>query len=219
MTRLERVVAARRRLHGDGPPSERRPGDAAIVSLPSRDVDALRDLVVAEDASRVLEVGLAYGASALGIQEGLAQRDDQDDAGSAHVIVDAHQDLFDDAGWQLLDAAGVTDRCTLHRGRSQHVLPDLVEAGERFDLAFVDGSHVFHAVFVDLVHIRELVRPGGLVVLDDCRWPSVSTAVAYFVTNLTWREHPIDADTRLTAFRLPDPPVERAFDDFVGFTG
>ena len=55
------------------------------------------------------------------------------------------------------------------------------------DAAFVDGSHVFHNIFVDLYYLQMIVRPGGLVVLDDYWWPGVATAARYFETNLGWR--------------------------------
>lgn len=29
------------------------------------------------------------------------------------------------------------------------------------DAAFVDGSHVFHEVFLDLYYLRKVVKPGG----------------------------------------------------------
>jgi predicted O-methyltransferase YrrM len=85
------------------------------------------------------------------------------------------------------------------------------------DAAFVDGSHIFHNVFVDLVLLRSLVRPGGLVVLDDCDLPSVATALSYFERNTGWVREAIPSDTRLRAYRLPDPPVEPSFDDFKPF--
>jgi hypothetical protein len=36
--------------------------------------------------------------------------------------------------------------------------------------AFVDGGHMFHNVFVGLFYLQTIVRPGGLVVLDDYWW-------------------------------------------------
>jgi len=48
----------------------------------------------------------------------------------------------------------------------------LLRNGFLADAAFVDGGHVFHNVFVDLFYLRELVRPNGLVILDDCNYPS-----------------------------------------------
>lgn len=93
----------------------------------------------------------------------------------------------------------------------------MVEDGLVADAAFVDGSHTFHNVFVDLVFLGELVRPGGLIVLDDCSWPSVATAVQYFEVNAGWRREPTQVKTRLRAYRLPDPRVEQSFEDFRPF--
>jgi hypothetical protein len=83
------------------------------------------------------------------------------------------------------------------------------------DAAFVDGSHRFHEVFVDLYFLRKLVRPGGLIILDDATWPSVATAVRYFDLNLGLR--PVNIAGRLTTRRLPDELVEPAFTDFKSF--
>jgi hypothetical protein len=46
---------------------------------------------------------------------------------------------------------------------------------ERFtaDAAIVDGGHRYHEVFVDLYFLRKIVRPGGIIILDDHWWPSV----------------------------------------------
>jgi hypothetical protein len=75
----------------------------------------------------------------------------------------------------------------------------------------------FTNVFVDLYFLRQLVRPGGLIVLDDCDWPSVATAVRYFEVNTGWRRERLGSDTRVCAYRLPDPPVEASFERFVPF--
>lgn len=93
----------------------------------------------------------------------------------------------------------------------------LVEDGFLADAAFVDGSHIFHNVFVDLYFLREIVRPRGLVILDDCNYSSLATAVRYFEVNAGWLQRPIDAETRLRAFRLPNPRFEPNFEDFKPF--
>jgi hypothetical protein len=87
-------------------------------------------------------------------------------------------------------------------------------------------------VFVDLYFLRKLVRPGGIVVLDDVWAPSVRTAIRYYERNLGWtevsdafadgsRRHPADdpaADPvpRCAAYRIPEP-FEPAFEDFEPF--
>jgi predicted O-methyltransferase YrrM len=211
---LDNVRAARQQLHEAGPHAERADGDFERVAIPNDDADVLRDLLVAERAASVLEIGLAYGSSALAIAEALLVNGAPN---ARHVIVDAYQDRFHDVGWNAIVAAGLTDVCTLVRERSQLALPRLVEDGFVADATFVDGSHIFHNVFVDLCFVRALVRPGGLVVLDDCTLPSVATAARYFERNTKWVPQPIDRPTRLRAFRLPNPPFEPHFEDFTPF--
>jgi predicted O-methyltransferase YrrM len=205
---------ARRRSDGAGPQHIEADSDFERVSLPEQDCEALRDLLVAEGARVVIEIGLAYGSSALAIGEALKSHGQQD---TRHVIIDAYQHRFHNAGWEAIAAAGLAKDCTLLTERSQLALPRLVSEEFVADAAFVDGSHIFHNVFVDLYFLRELVRPGGLIVLDDGQWPSVATAVHYFEVNTGWRRQSISRPTRLLAFRLPDPAAEPTFESFRPF--
>lgn len=212
--RLEKIRATRRRLAADGPPSVRSAGDFERVSIPNSDSDVLRDLLIAERTNTAIEIGLAYGSSALAIAEALMTVGADH---ARHVIIDAYQDRFNNSGWSAIAEAGLTSICSLIRERSQTVLPRLVSDGFLVDAAFVDGSHIFHNVFVDLFYLRELVRPGGLVILDDCRYPSVATAVRYFKVNTGWNMVPTPALTRLRAFRLQMEPAEPNFESFKPF--
>lgn len=222
----ERVRDVGRRLARDGPPWTRdHADDFDVVTVPERDCDALRDLLIAEGAETVVEVGLAYGRSALAIGEALISVG----AGRPlHVIIDPLQATeWSNVGWQLLRSAGLDTIARLVLRPSSMALPQLVAEGLAADAAFVDGSHRFHEVFVDLSFLRKLVRPGGIVVLDDHWWPPVRSAARYFELNMGWRVVPgafdsgtIDAQTgraRLLALRLPDPPFEPAFEHFQPF--
>ena len=211
---LRAVQDVRCRLAGAGPEQIRVDGDFECVSLPQPDCDALRDLFVAEKAQVVIEIGLAYGSSALAIGEALIS---QGGPAPRHLVIDAYQDRFGGAGWQAIAEAGLSDVTELLVERSQLVLPRLVAEGLVADAAFVDGSHIFHNVFVDLYFLRQLVRPGGLIVLDDCEWPSVATAVRYFEVNTGWRSESINEVTRLRAFRVPEPRLEPSFENFIPF--
>ena len=210
----DRIREARRRLAADGPPRVRCDGDFERVSVPVADGDVLRDLLLAEKPGTVIEIGLAYGGSALAIAEALAA------AGSGeprHLIVDAYQELFHGSGWAAITGAGLAGRCSLVAERSQIALPRLLGDGFVADAAFVDGSHIFHNVFVDLFYLRELVRPGGLIILDDCSYPPVATAARYFEVNTGWQLEPIASPTRLRAFRLPQRRTEPDFTSFRPF--
>jgi hypothetical protein len=63
--RVAKICATRRKLAADGPASVRSAGDFERVSIPNSDGDALRDLLIAERANSAIEIGLAYGSSAL----------------------------------------------------------------------------------------------------------------------------------------------------------
>jgi len=211
---VEKIGNARRRLAADGPVRVRSAGDFERVSLGMSDGDVLRDLILAERARTVIEIGLAYGGSALAIAEALVANGSSQ---GRHVIIDAYQDRFYGCGWRAIAEAGIAGFCSLFEERSQIVLPRLLSEGFLADTAFVDGSHIFHNVFVDLFYLRELVRPGGLVILDDCSYPSVSAAVRYFQLNTGWEPEPVPAPTRLCAFRLQNPRTEPRFESFKPF--
>src|SRR5438552_713202 len=113
---LATVRDMRRRLAAGGPEYIRTGGDFERVSLPNDDCDALRDVLLAQQALVVIEIGLAYGSSALAIGEALLS---QGRHGAKHVIIDAYQHLFQNAGWDAIATAGLSGLCTLLVERSQ----------------------------------------------------------------------------------------------------
>ena len=167
---LERVRDVRHRLAHEGPPWTRdHADDFDTVTVPERDCDALRDLLIDEGVETVVEVGLAYGRSALAIGEALLAVDARR---PLHIIVDPLQATeWSNVGWQMLRSAGLDAIARLVLEPSSLALPRLVAEGVTADAAFVDGSHRFHEVFVDLYFLRKIVRPGGLVVLATTGGP------------------------------------------------
>ncbi|MET7308791.1 class I SAM-dependent methyltransferase [Streptomyces sp. NPDC005571] len=228
--RRARIREVRRNLVREGPPWTRdREGDFETVTLPERDCDLLRDLLISEGAETVVEVGLAYASSALAIGEALVT---VNSPRLRHVIIDPFQERdWSNVGWNLLSSAGLDSTATLMLSPSSIALPQLVTEGLIADAAFVDGSHRFHEVFVDLYFLRKIVRPGGVIVIDDSWAPSVRTAAHYYEQNLGWakipdafpetvmplRVDPQASATRCTALRLPDPSFEPPFEEFHPF--
>lgn len=199
--------------------------------MPERDCDLLRDLLISERAETVVEVGLAYASSALAVGEALVTVNAPN---PQHIIIDPFQDhAYSDVGWDLLHAAGLDSTATLVRAWSSIALPELVAEGLVVDAAFVDGSHRFHEVFVDLYFLRKIVRPGGLIVMDDDWTPSVRTAVRYYEQNLGWTAIPdafaggtlqnigddpaAEVVPRCRALRLPVSITEPSFEQFQPF--
>jgi predicted O-methyltransferase YrrM len=199
--------------------------------MPARDCDLLRDLLISEGAGTVVEVGLAYASSALAIGEALVAVDRPH---PRHIVIDPFQEReWSNVGGDLLRAAGLDSIARLVPTPSSIALPQLVTEGLIADAAFVDGSHRFHEVFVDLYFLRKIVRPGGLIIVDDNWTPSVRTAVRYYERNLGWTTVPdafaggtvmtVGAEPgaervpRCRALRLPDTPFEPPFEDFHPF--
>ncbi|MFE2432671.1 class I SAM-dependent methyltransferase [Streptomyces sp. NPDC059373] len=230
--RRTRVREVRRRLAKHGPPRTRdREADFETVTVPEAECDQLRDLLISEGAQTVVEVGLAYASSALAIGEALVT---VSPPRPRHVIIDPFQERdWSNAGWDLLRSAGLDSIASLMLAPSSIALPQLITEGLAADAAFVDGSHRFHEVFVDLYFLRKIVRPGGLIVIDDAWASSVRTAVHYYERNLGWAGIPdafpskalttVAADlwaepvTRCKAIRLPDPSFEPPFGEFHAF--
>jgi predicted O-methyltransferase YrrM len=162
---------------------------------------ALRDLAVEEQAEWTIEVGLALGMSALFLCQALLP------LGGRHVAIDPFQkESWNGAGLRTLREAGVEDLVEVIEEESHLALPRLVSEGREFDLAFVDGDHRFEGVFLDLYFMTRLVRPGGLVVVDDMWMPAVRTAVAYVERNLAVT---METDALPNAFRWRRRPLSR----------
>ena len=208
-----------------------RTGDVIALSPHSIERDqgeALRQLAVSEGAERTIEVGLALGMSALFLCQAVIGR------GGRHVAIDPFQESsWSGAGLMVLEEAGVREQVEFIEEESQLALPRLVSEGRTFDLAFVDGDHRFESALLDLYFMTRLVRPEGLIVMDDMWMPSIRTVVAYAERNLAltlepdalpdgfrWRRRPwrrgVPSGTGgLAVLRCPAQRPELRWDAFV----
>jgi hypothetical protein len=120
-------------------------------------------------------------------------------AGAAHTAIspfgDEHKRIA-----EYCSGLGVeTDRVTFVEGPSDRGLPGLV-GGERFDLAFIDGMHSFPAPVVDFHYVEQLLRPGGLLLLDDVPIPAVAVAFRFMRSSPDW-DFVEFVDNRAAVFR------------------
>ena len=209
------------RLVRDGTAVARSDGtlhDLFPVAVYPAEGEAIRDWVLREGATQTIEVGLGYGISTLHICEGLLGNADPK---AQHVAIDPYQaSRFADCGLQFLEEAGVAELVEHHPQESQIALPRFLEETRSFHLAFVDGNHRFDGVFLDLVFLGRLVRPGGIVFVDDYHLPAVARAVSFFVTNLGWTLEEVSATDdfhQWAVLRTSAAPDTRPFDYYVDF--
>jgi predicted O-methyltransferase YrrM len=187
------------------------------VAIGPEEGAALRGWVRREGARHTLETGLGFAVSTLFICEGLLAN-----GGDArHVAIDPHlPNSHVDAGLRTLEAAGVRELVEFHAEGSEVVLPRLLMEGRSFDLAFVDGNHRFEGVVLDLVYCGRLLRPGGIVFVDDEQLPAVRRAVGFCVANLQWTAEDEGREGEHAWLVLRTGPPEayrRPFDDFTEF--
>lgn len=165
-----------------------------------------------ETIVRTLEIGCAFGLSALHICAELVGREH-----AHHIIIDPNQN----AGWESvgvanLRRAGLTQFTLLEEG-SEFVLPRLVAEGAgSFDLIFIDGWHTFDHTLIDCFYATRLLRVGGYLVIDDANFASVSTVIRHLETypcyercgGVEWGG--LSARARLVKVALSIPPLHRA---------
>ena len=157
------------------------------TSIPTAEGESLREWVVKEKAVNSIEIGLAFGFSALHICEGLLMNKE---ARVKHTIIDAFQtekDKYDNFGLNILAKAGLDKIIEFHGEKSHFVLPRLLREDRKFDFGFIDGCHLFDYVFLDLFYLGQLIKMGGIIFLDDYQYVAIRKATSFFVKNLDWK--------------------------------
>lgn len=202
--------------------------------VPESDGEALRDLAIGEGAVHTIETGFCFGLSTLFLLEALLASRAPD---VHHVAMDPRQETWDRAGLRTVKDAGAAHLLEFHPRGSELVLPAFVTDGRTFDFAFIDGDHRFEGAFVDLYYLTQLVRPGGVIVVDDVWMPAVRLAVSYFVHNfgllvepvalagapytgkpaMGWRGLRSSPGARMAVLRQPLVPPKRRWDHFIPF--
>jgi cephalosporin hydroxylase len=126
----------------------------------------LRNLCLELKPRRTLEIGLSFGGSCLVFTA--SHRDLGHAPQRQHVALDPFQaTVWDDAGLLLAEQAGLSSYLDFRPQFSSLELPSLIREGRKFDLVYVDGSHIFEDVFVDAHFVGRLLSDGGVMVFDD----------------------------------------------------
>jgi predicted O-methyltransferase YrrM len=133
--------------------------------------------------SRTLEIGCAYGLSALHICDAVDGRE-----GAIHTIIDP----FQRTQWQGIGIANLTKagfhNWELIEKRSEHALPELdANHAKGYDLILVDGWHTFDHTMIDTFYATRLLNEGGILVVDDVNFPAVRSVINHLLTYPCYR--------------------------------
>lgn len=155
----------------------------------------LRQLMLERRPARTLEVGLAFGGSAL--TTAASHRELGAAAARQHVAIDPYQYLVDHASLVALERAGLSGYVDVREQLSSIALGALAAADARFGLIYVDGSHVFENVFIDAYFGFRLLTDDGILLFDDCTVDHVTKVLRFVSAN--WNSFTEEVD--LSAYR------------------
>lgn len=181
-------------------------GDVVQVhsQISGDDVRFLSEVLSGLDVNVSLEIGLAFGVSALAICQILKP-------GTRHIVIDPFQNdpgHWRGVGLDNLERGGFKDIIDFYESPSSVVLPWLERHGVKVDFAFIDGHHAFDYVLVDFFHIDRLLRVGGVVVFDDADWRSVRKVIRFVVANLNYEVYRVMPPGGSWKFRLYKAALE-----------
>ncbi|HQY21406.1 MAG TPA: class I SAM-dependent methyltransferase [Ignavibacteria bacterium] len=135
-------------------------------------------------ANTSVEIGLAFGTSALFICESLRKNKN-----TKHTIIDPYQNFdhsYGGIGLNNLKRAGFENIVRFIEKPSHLGLAQLESEKVMVDLAFVDGWHTFDHVIVDFFMVDKILHEGGIVIMDDSDWPAIEKVCSFISSNRSY---------------------------------
>jgi len=130
------------------------------------------DLIIEHELKCGLEIGTLFGFSTLFLADAFARTGGRLDTvdiryakrtwSNGEEIEDIHE-----VAERLVEQAGLDDRVTFHVGNSNEILPQLIEAGAKYDFGLIDGSHKFEVALLDFICLDRMLTVDGYVAIDD----------------------------------------------------
>ncbi|MEO8666503.1 MAG: class I SAM-dependent methyltransferase [Ignavibacteria bacterium] len=132
-----------------------------------------------------IEVGLAFGTSALYICEALKKTKK-----TKHFVIDPYQmyeESYDGIGLNNLKRAGYEPIVEFIEMPSHKALVHLETQNVKADFAFIDGWHTFDHALVDFFLVDKLLKIGGIVIMDDADWPAIRKVCSFISKNRAYK--------------------------------
>jgi predicted O-methyltransferase YrrM len=132
----------------------------------------ISSLIQQAKPAKTIEIGCAEGGSSLTIMSSLP-------VNSRHTIVDPFQTTYwESKGLQLLRKFNYSNFNLVEKG-SEIALPELLDKGEKFDFAFIDGYHTFDHTLLDAFYLVKMLNHGGILAIDDVQMPAINKCIRY----------------------------------------
>jgi len=126
-----------------------------------------------------IEIGFAYGVSALYACEALAANG----KAAKHIVIAPFQHAhWNGIGLKNIMKAGYGHFVDFREERSEIALPALLAEGTRVQAAIIDGNHTFDHALVDFFFINKMLDVGGIVIFDDTNFPAISRLMEHILS-------------------------------------
>jgi predicted O-methyltransferase YrrM len=149
-----------------GPDGRLRPTASQVVR---ENAEALFNVVRSRKPKVVLEVGMAYGATALAATAALEAN------GIGRMIsIDPFQSSeWNNIGVLNMERAGLAHLHELIEAFDYEALPRLLADDTTIGVAYIDGLHSFEYALLDFFYVDKMMPIGGVVGFNDCDWVAV----------------------------------------------
>jgi predicted O-methyltransferase YrrM len=142
----------------------------------------IRGLILDSCPQKTLEIGLAFGGSALAILSTLQEVHTKKDF--LHTAIDPYQSTaWKNSAITVITQEQLDKNFRFFEDYSSLVLPRLISEHEKFGLVYIDGSHLFEDVFVDFYFVVQLLEMNGFLIFDDCQNNHVRKVVQFIKNN------------------------------------
>jgi predicted O-methyltransferase YrrM len=134
----------------------------------------LQRIISENKFSKSIEIGFAYGISALAIAEEIVKNNGR------HIIIDKFENtVWNGVGLDLICQAGYSQNIDFLEEFSYVALPKLLEEGRTFDFAYIDSTKQLDWLLVDFFFLDKLLEKGGIIVFDDVTFPGIRKLLRY----------------------------------------
>lgn len=132
----------------------------------ANNLTVIENLLRKNSPAKTLEIGLCFAGSGLLMSAFHADCGAPDN--HSHIAIDPFQStVWDGVGETRIQELGLQPWFECIEDFSHLALPYIMNRGDRFDLIYVDGSHIFEDVFVDMYYCIRLLNDGGIIIFDD----------------------------------------------------
>lgn len=134
----------------------------------------LQKIIEENHFKRSIEIGFAYGVSALAITESVVKN------GGSHTVIDIYENTqWNGVGLDLIEQAGYSKDIEFIEQYCYTALPKLLEQGRNFDFAYIDSTKQFDWLLVDFFFLDKILETGGVIVFDDVTFPGIRKLLRY----------------------------------------